>query len=93
MGDDFDVFKLLVVDFMHEVELGVWKALFTHLICILYALDPSGVLVVTLNTRYVLESALFSHVYSHRYSHLSDSSRSLRLADLTFDVSGKKCQK
>ena len=28
---------MLVVDFMHEVELGVWKALFTHLIRILDA--------------------------------------------------------
>jgi hypothetical protein len=29
---------MLVIDFMHKVELGVWKALFTHLICILDAM-------------------------------------------------------
>lgn len=28
---------MLVVDFMHEFELGVWKAIFTHLLRILYA--------------------------------------------------------
>jgi len=43
---------MLVVDFMHEVELGVWKALFTHLIRILYAADPSGGLVGILDGRY-----------------------------------------
>ncbi|KAG1895697.1 uncharacterized protein F5891DRAFT_930114, partial [Suillus fuscotomentosus] len=32
-----DTFRMLVVDFMHECELGTWKALFTHLICLLYA--------------------------------------------------------
>jgi len=32
---------MLVVDFMHEVELGVWKVLFAHLIRILYAVDKT----------------------------------------------------
>jgi len=44
---------MLVVDFMHECELGTWKALFTHLVRILYAL-PGGVqLVATLDSRWV----------------------------------------
>ncbi|KAJ3804146.1 hypothetical protein F5876DRAFT_5596, partial [Lentinula aff. lateritia] len=34
---DFDFSKLLVVDFLHEFELGVWKTLFKHLIRVLYA--------------------------------------------------------
>jgi len=42
---------MLVVDFMHEVELGVWKALFTHLIRILDA-TPGGSLVGDLDKRY-----------------------------------------
>ena len=33
----FDVFLLLVVDLMHEFELGVWKALLLHLIRILHS--------------------------------------------------------
>jgi len=32
---DLDVYSLLVVDLLHEVELGVWKSLFTHIIRIL----------------------------------------------------------
>ena len=43
---------MLVVDFMHEVELGVWKVLFTHLIRILYAVDSSGSLVAELDLRF-----------------------------------------
>ncbi|KIM67436.1 hypothetical protein SCLCIDRAFT_46324, partial [Scleroderma citrinum Foug A] len=35
----FDLFCMLVVDLMHEFELGIWKALFTHLICILNATE------------------------------------------------------
>ncbi|KAH6908719.1 hypothetical protein BKA70DRAFT_1426611 [Coprinopsis sp. MPI-PUGE-AT-0042] len=35
----FDVFSSLVVDLMHEFELGVWKALFIHLIRMLEAHD------------------------------------------------------
>jgi hypothetical protein len=31
----FNFFPMLVVDLMHEFELGVWKALFIHLLRIL----------------------------------------------------------
>ncbi|KAG2158542.1 uncharacterized protein EDB93DRAFT_1061424, partial [Suillus bovinus] len=37
----FDTFCMLIVNFMHEIELGTWKALFTHLMHLLYAL-PNG---------------------------------------------------
>jgi hypothetical protein len=40
---------MLVVDFLHEFELGVWKALFTHLIRVLYAAAPNGSLVAELD--------------------------------------------
>ncbi|TFK47770.1 hypothetical protein OE88DRAFT_1714347 [Heliocybe sulcata] len=33
----FNVFSVLVIDLLHEFELGVWKATFTHLLQILYA--------------------------------------------------------
>jgi hypothetical protein len=39
----FNFFLMLVVDLMHEFELGVWKALFIHLIRILEAHDKSQV--------------------------------------------------
>ncbi|PBK93718.1 hypothetical protein ARMGADRAFT_1046004 [Armillaria gallica] len=39
----FQVFEILVVDQMHEFELGVWKALIIHLVHILNALGQSQV--------------------------------------------------
>jgi len=38
-----NVYSLLVVDLLHEVELGVWKALFTHIIRILQYHSASAV--------------------------------------------------
>jgi len=45
---------MMVVDLMHEFELGVWKALFTHLIRILHAASKGqpGALADVLNARY-----------------------------------------
>lgn len=43
---------MLVVDLLHEVELGVWKNLFVHLLRILNAKDPA--LVNELDRRSVL---------------------------------------
>jgi hypothetical protein len=43
---------MLVVDLMHECELGTWKALFTHLLRLLYALPEGLQLVATLDERY-----------------------------------------
>ena len=40
---------MLIVDFLHEFELGVWKALFTHLIRVLYVMAPNGSLVAELD--------------------------------------------
>ncbi|KAJ3741036.1 hypothetical protein DFH05DRAFT_1528856 [Lentinula detonsa] len=40
LGTDFDLSQMLAVDFMHEFELGVWKALFTHLVRVLHAVNP-----------------------------------------------------
>ncbi|KAL1711752.1 hypothetical protein EV715DRAFT_268357 [Schizophyllum commune] len=57
LGSDFNPSDMLVVDLLHEFELGVWKAIFTHLIRILYAADPKGSLVTELNKRYRLLEA------------------------------------
>lgn len=43
---------MFVPDLLHEFELGVWKAVFTHLIRILYAAGNNG--IQKLNWRYVL---------------------------------------
>jgi hypothetical protein len=45
---------MLVVDFMHECELGTWKALFMHLVRLLYALPSGNELVAQLDSRFVV---------------------------------------
>jgi len=53
-GKEFSISKMMVVDLLHEFELGVWKTLFVHLIRILHAASGRpGALADTLNTRYV----------------------------------------
>lgn len=42
---------MFVPDLLHEFELGVWKAVFTHLIRILYAVGSDKVSL--LNERYL----------------------------------------
>ena len=46
----FNMFPIFVVDIMHEFELGVWKALFIHLLRILQAVNPG--LLNELDRRY-----------------------------------------
>jgi len=43
---------MLVVDLMHEFELGVWKALFIHLLRILQSVNAA--LLHELDHRYLL---------------------------------------
>lgn len=45
---------MLVTDLLHEFELGVWKAFFSHLIRILEALSPTH--IAQLNQRSVTMS-------------------------------------
>ena len=46
---------MLVVDILHEFELGVWKSLFTQLIRLLYAAGKgSETLVAQLDSRFVV---------------------------------------
>jgi hypothetical protein len=47
----FDHHRMLVVDQMHEFELGIWRTTFIHIIRVLYAAVPSGGAVAELNKR------------------------------------------
>lgn len=60
MGEEANPANMLVVDLLHEFEIGVWKALFTHLIRVLYAAgrSESDELVAELDKRYVLQKVL-----------------------------------
>jgi hypothetical protein len=42
---------MFVPDLMHEFELGVWKAVFTHLVRLLEALSEGASRVVEMNKR------------------------------------------
>ena len=45
----FNFYQMFVPDLLHEFELGVWKAVFTHLIRILYSCGENK--IQTLNSR------------------------------------------
>jgi hypothetical protein len=51
---------MLVVDLLHEFELGVWKALFIHLLRILNTVDKS--LIDELDRRYVILPGFLSSI-------------------------------
>ena len=52
----FNLFNIFIIDLLHEFELGVWKALFIHLLRILDSVSPA--LLTELDHRYVLPSIL-----------------------------------
>lgn len=65
---------MLVVDLLHEFEIGVWKSLFTHLIRLLYAAGKgSDRLVMELDARFVYTThlAYYSSTPPCRYRQIS----------------------
>jgi hypothetical protein len=75
---------MLVVDFLHEFELGVWKATFIHIIRVLYAAVPGGKAVIELNARYDLTmTCLITPQFTFG---LSGFDRFQHLALILFDV-------
>ena len=62
LGPLINLFQLFVVDLLHEIELGVWKALFTHLIRMLVAIGGKSIQV--LNERYVSSNIVHSSTFS-----------------------------
>jgi hypothetical protein len=66
----FFMFRMLAVDFMHEWELGVWKAVLIHLIRLVTAHGTSY--VRDLDYRYVLHSmkTIIDTIYIYIYMQL-----------------------
>ncbi|KAK7696333.1 hypothetical protein QCA50_000987 [Cerrena zonata] len=54
LGEDFNLHWMLTVDFMHEYNLGVWKAVFTHLVRLVYAQRNGNDKIAELDRRYCL---------------------------------------
>ncbi|TFK78527.1 hypothetical protein K466DRAFT_606902 [Polyporus arcularius HHB13444] len=76
----FDFHEILVVDLMHEFELGVWKAVFAHLVRILEAQDP--ILVDKMNERY-RQVPIFGRSTIRRFT--SDVSEMRKMAARDFE--------
>ena len=62
LGPLINLFQLFVVDLLHEIKLGVWKALFTHLIRMLVVISRKSIQV--LNERYVSSNVVHSSTFS-----------------------------
>lgn len=59
----FDPYAMLVVDLMHEFELGVWKSTLIHVIRVLHAAAPGGCHVAEFDTWYaILCMLLLCHI-------------------------------
>ena len=71
----FNLFCMLVVDLMHEFELGIWKALFAHLICILAAAKAGDTLVNELDHCYRMVPTFGSDTIRKFASNTSETKR------------------
>lgn len=64
----FELFPAIVVDFMHEFELGVVKNILKHLIRILYCVDPSQIALLNERYAHIFRSESNVQTYICRYS-------------------------
>ena len=70
---------MFVPDLLHEIELGVFQSIFTHLICVLYAQAKDNVAI--LDARYAVklncpqsnlpQISTSSYFWTHDYSTIS----------------------
>ncbi|EGO28333.1 hypothetical protein SERLADRAFT_445838 [Serpula lacrymans var. lacrymans S7.9] len=72
---------MLVVDAMHEIELGVWKAIFTHIVRILYASVEGSQAVAKLDARF-REIPAFGQSTIRRFSNNASEMKKLATRDL-----------
>ena len=83
---------MLVVDLLHEFELGVWKSLFTQLIRLLYAAGKgSETLVTELDSRLLQDYCVIDSII-HSVSPI-DIVKSQHLALVPFESFPKTRQK
>ena len=79
---------MFVPDLLHEFELGVWKAVFIHLMRILYA--AGGDAIQTLNEQYVsMRHTISSDLHSTRYCQVPTFGRDM-IRKFSNNMSGMK---
>lgn len=66
-----NVHDLLTVDLLHEFELGVWKALFSHILRIIAAHSPEGLHELDRRcvamVEWILTCSNIPYISQHRY--------------------------
>lgn len=82
------MFRMAVVDFMHEWELGVWKALLIHLIRLVTAQGAKA--VVDLDFRCALFSWMIRSHHSDRFPIVSV--KSPHLVEILYEDFTPMCQ-
>jgi len=85
-----NVYSLLAVDLLHEVELGVWKALFIHILRILFSYSPAA--LSELDRRYPL-STHWQALYAPNICGITGFALSLDLARIPFAGLQAMCRK
>lgn len=78
----FCIFTMLVVDLLHEFELGVWKAIFSHLLCMVESLKGSKLCELD-QRKAIPTNTLFNHL-TDMFS-FKDIARSLRSEEIQFN--------
>jgi hypothetical protein len=64
----FELFPTIVVDLLHEFELGVVKNILKHLIQILYCVDSSRIALLNERCAHIFHSGSNMRTYIFRYS-------------------------
>jgi hypothetical protein len=59
----FNYYSMFIVDLLHEFKLGMWKAIFMHLLCMLYTEGQDK--IQTMNARQVSLNR-----YANSYAHI-----------------------
>lgn len=70
---------MLVVDLLHEFELGVWRALLVHLLRILHAMDLGS--VHELDRRYVISFQYVARIPLMRVTGIAKSQGLVQAAE------------
>ncbi|KAG8707451.1 hypothetical protein FRC08_000488 [Ceratobasidium sp. 394] len=63
----FNLYRMLTPDLMHEVELGVWKSLFAHLVRMLHTRGPHA--ITTFDSRSFREIATYPPDTIRKFQH------------------------
>ncbi|KXN92896.1 hypothetical protein AN958_07831 [Leucoagaricus sp. SymC.cos] len=92
LGGGFNPSKMLTVNLLHEIELGTWKTLFTHLIRLLYSAGND--LVSKLDEQYrTIGTFGIGGSGIHRFSSNSSEMKKMAARDFEDLLQGEQCHR